>query len=54
MNDKRSKKKYKKKPKRYDGRGAYSAEPSSEHGIPREMPGGSHYQDARYADMAPK
>lgn len=53
VSDKRSKQKNKKKHKRYE-RGSYGPDAGNEHGIPREMPSGSHYQDARYADMAPK
>lgn len=48
----KGKKRYKRKNKRYDPRGAYSQD-LSETG-PREYPGGSHLQDTRYADMAPK
>lgn len=51
-NNKRSKVKNKKKQKRYE-RGAFAPDASGD-GVAREMPGGSHYQDARYADMAPK
>lgn len=28
--------------------------PSGDHEVPRDYPGGSHLQDTRYADMAPK
>ncbi|KAF5293671.1 hypothetical protein FQA39_LY03156 [Lamprigera yunnana] len=52
VHDKRSKKN-KKKHKRYE-RGSYGPDAGNEHGIPREIPSGSHFQDARYADMAPK
>ncbi|KAK5641503.1 hypothetical protein RI129_010050 [Pyrocoelia pectoralis] len=51
-NSKRSKLKHKKKQKRYE-RGAFGPDATGD-GIARDMPGGSHYQDTRYADMAPK
>ncbi|KAF5290870.1 hypothetical protein FQR65_LT11509 [Abscondita terminalis] len=54
VNDKRVKMKNKKKQKGYERGSSYGPDAGNERGIPRDMPSGSHYQDTRYADMAPK